>query len=102
MALTRGRNVNQFHIVASDVDEAREILVAVLEHSDRAHGQVLADLTVDRVRQARRESMPTLGERINQVLAPVVARVADSWRGNEPVTAQVEPRSIDPPPAPML
>ena len=102
VALTRGRNVNQFHIVASDVDEAREILVAVLEHSDRAHGQVLADLTVDRVRQARRESMPTLGERINQVLAPVVARVADSWRGNEPVTAQVEPRSIDPPPAPML
>ncbi len=68
VALTRGKNANVLHVVADGDDHVRETLRGVLTSSDRARSEALTQLVTRRILEQRRDTTPTLAERITKAL----------------------------------
>ncbi len=68
VALTRGKNANVLHVVADSDDHVRETLRGVLSSSDRARSEALTKLVTRRILEQRKDTTPSLAERITKAL----------------------------------
>jgi len=89
VALTRGKTANVLHVVADNDDELRDTLRGVLTSSDRARSEALTKLVTRRTLEQRKDTTPTLAERINKALRIDRPRVG-AWGSTSAVGNAVE------------
>ena len=89
VALTRGKNANVLHVVADNDDVLRDTLRGVLTSSDRARSEALTKLVTRRTLEQRKDTTPTLAERITKALRIDRPRVG-AWGSTSAVGNAVE------------
>jgi len=108
VALTRGKTANVLHVVAGSDDVLRDTLRGVLTSSDRARSEALTKLVTRRTLEQRKDTTPTLAERITKALRidrPRVgawgsaSAVSSAVARNTPVTAPGAPKTTPEPPS---
>jgi len=96
VALTRGKTANILHVVAGSDDELRDTLRGVLSSSDRARSEALTNLVTRRTLEQRKDTTPTLAERITKALRIDRPRVG-AWGSTSVMGNVVAPDSSIPP-----
>jgi len=92
VALTRGKTANVLHVVADNDDELRDTLRGVLTSSDRARSEALTKIVTRRTLEQRKDTTPTLAERINKALRIDRPRVG-AWGSASAVGSGVEQKA---------
>ncbi len=103
VALTRGRETNVLHVVADDVDDARAVLLQVLQSSEGDRADALVQATKARFQEARVDITPGIADRMRAATRSFRDMVGD-WGTTSTLTTrpvEVEPPVIEPP-APSL
>jgi len=93
VALTRGRDVNQFHVVADDAERVRDLLRGVLTFSQREDAELVARVTRERLIAGRTQIAPGVVARLEEPGESAESRVG-VWSSGAGLN--VEPPSVPP------